>query len=230
MHYFSKIRKLRETDEGTDLIVTILGEKLGRQISKFKAKDSDTVDAEIKINDGRTITIEQRKKIYATVRDISAFIGDDPEYLKEYLKYDYCAMTGEEYFSLSNCSVTTARDFISHIIDFILKWDIPLTDKALNRTEDIDRYLYGCVKYRKCCITGKSNADIHHVTGSRIGMGRNRKKISHEGLELMALSRDWHNKVHQEGEEEIFNLYKIYGIIIDNETLVELGLTRKEIT
>ena len=230
MHYFSRITKLRETENGTDLIVTIPGEKLGRQIAKYKIDGQDGIDAEIRINDGRIITVDQRKKIYATVRDISAFIGDDPEYLKEYLKYDYCATTGEGYFSLSNCSVTTARDFISHIIDFILKWDIPLTDKALNRTEDIDRYLYGCVKYRKCCITGKPNADIHHVTGSRVGMGRNRKKISHEGLELMALSRDWHNKVHQEGEEEIFNLYKIYGIIIDNETLVELGLTRKEIT
>lgn len=230
MHYFSKIRKLRETDEGTDLIVTIPGEKLGRQISKFKAKDSDTVDAEIKINDGRTITIDQRKKIYATVRDISVFIGDDPEYLKEFLKYDYCAVTGEEYFSLSNCSITTARNFISHIIDFILQWNIPLTETALNRVDDIDRYLYGCIKYRRCCITGSANADIHHCEGSRVGMGRNRNKISHLGLELIALSREWHNRVHQEGEDKIFSLYKIYGIRIDKDTLVDLGLTIDELT
>lgn len=230
MQYFSKITRMRETDEGTDLLVTIPGEKLGRQIAKYKIKGHDGVDAEIKINDGRTITVDQRKRIYATVRDISAFIGDDPEYLKEYLKYDYCATTGEEHFSLSNCSITTARDFISHIIDFILKWDIPLSDEALKRTDDIDRFLYSCIKYRKCCITGKPNADIHHVTGSRVGMGRNRKKISHTGLKLMALSREWHERVHKEGEEKIFELYKIYGIVIDKETLVDLGLTHKDIT
>lgn len=230
MQYFSKITGIRETDHGTDLIIRIPGENVGRKISKYKIQGIDGIDAELRINDGRVITVDQRKKIYATIRDISSFTGDDPEYLKEYLKYDYCAATGEEPFSLSNCSITTARNFISHIIDFILKWDIPLTEIALNRTEDIDRYLYGCIKYRKCCITGKPGADIHHCEGSRVGMGRNRKKINHKGLELMALSRDWHNKVHQEGEKDIFEKYKIYGIVIDNETLKGLGLTYGDIS
>lgn len=230
MQYFSKITAIKETDQGTDLILTVPGEKLGRKISKYRIRGKDGIDAELKINDGRTITVDQRKKIYATIRDISSFIGDEPDFLKEYLKYDYCAATGEEPFSLSNCSISTARDFITHIIDFILKWDIPLTELALDRTEDIDRYLYGCIKYRKCCITGKPNADIHHVEGSRVGMGRNRRKISHRGLELMALSREWHNKVHKEGEEETFKKYKIYGITIDDETLEDLGLTLEDIT
>lgn len=230
MQYFSKITGIRETDQGTDLIIRIPGEKVGRKISKYKIQGIDGIDAELRINDGRVITVDQRKKIYATIRDISSFIGDDPEYLKEYLKYDYCAATGEEHFSLSNCSITTARNFISHIIDFILKWDIPLTEIALNRTEDIDRYLYGCIKYRKCCITGRPGADIHHVEGSRVGMGRNRRKISHRGLELMALSREWHDKVHKEGEKDIFEKYKIYGIIIDDETLKDLGLTLDDIS
>lgn len=228
MHYFTKIIGIRETDQGTDLVVNIPGEKLGRKISKFRVDGK--IGAELKLNDGRTITVDQRKKIYATIRDISDYLGDEPDYLKEYLKYDYCANTGEDPFSLSNCSISTAREFISHIIDFILKWNIPLTEIALNRTEDIDRYLYGCIKYRKCCITGREGADIHHVEGSRVGMGRNRKKISHSNLEIMALSRDWHNKVHQEGEKEIFEKYKIYGIRVDSETLKELGLKHDDIT
>lgn len=228
MHYFTKITGIRETDQGTDLIVNIPGEKLGRKISKYKIEGN--IDAELKLNDGRTITIDQRKKIYATIRDISYFLGDEPEFLKEYLKYDYCATTGEDHFSLSNCSISTAREFINHIIDFILEWDIPLTEIALNRTDDIDRYLYGCIKYRKCCITGRSGADIHHCEGSRVGMGRNRKKINHKGLELMALSREWHTRVHKEGEKDIFDKYKIYGITIDGETLNELGLKHEDIT
>lgn len=90
--------------------------------------------------------------------------------------------------------------------------------------------MYGCIKYRKCCITGRPGADIHHVEGSRVGMGRNRRKISHRGLELMALSREWHEKVHKEGEKDIFEKYKIYGIIIDDETLKDLGLTLDDIS
>lgn len=228
MHYFTKITAIRETDQGTDLVVNVPGEKLGRRIGKYKIRGQ--IDAEIRINDGRYITVAQRKKIYATIRDIASFIGDDPEFLKEYLKYDYCATTGEEHFSLSNCSISTAREFISHLIDFILKWDIPLADIALNRTEDIDRYLYACLRYRKCCITGRPGAEVHHVEGSRVGMGRNRKKISHRGLELMPLSPEWHSKVHDEGEEEIFSKYKIYGIAIDDEALKELGLKYEDIT
>lgn len=228
MHYFSKITGVRETDEGTDILLQIPGEQVGSIISRRKV--GDAVDAEIKINDGRTITIEQRKKVFATIRDICDYTGDDPEYLKEYLKYDYCAETGEEPFSLSDCSVTTAKEFISHLIEFVLRENIPLSDLAVNRTENIDRYLWGCIKYRRCCITGKSTGvDIHHCTGSRVGMGRDRKSIDHSNLELIALSRDWHNRVHNEGEYEIFRDYKICGIKVDRETLKELGLKHEDI-
>lgn len=219
MQYFSKIRAVKETDEGTDLIIHIPDEWIKSKVMKYSK------EAEIKLNDGRTITPEQRKKIYATIRDITLYTGDAPEYMKEFLKYDFCQATGHEYFSLSNCSIETAKNFITHIIDFVLRENIPLTDLAVNRTEDIDKYLYSCIKYRRCAITGRPNADIHHCKGSRIGMGRNRKKIDHSKLEIIALSREWHTKVHQEGEEEIFKTYKIYGITVDHETLKELGLT-----
>lgn len=223
MRYYSIIKGVKETEEGTDLIIHIPDKKLQKKIMKYNK------NAELAINDGRTITAEQRRKIYATIKDISLYTGDEPEYLKEFLKFDYCGESGEEYFSLSNCSIEVASKFITHIIDFVLRENIPLSDTALNRTEDIDRYLYGCIKYRRCCITGRAGADIHHCEGSRVGMGRNRKRVNHNGLELMALSREWHDRVHREGEEGIFKLYKIYGVTIDSETLKELGLKSEEI-
>lgn len=228
MHYFSKITGVRETDEGTDILLQIPGEQVGSIISRRKV--GNAVDAEIKINDGRTITIEQRKKLFACINDICDYTGDNQDWMKEFLKYDYCAETGEEPFSLSDCSVTTAREFISHIIEFVLRENIPLSDMAVNRTENIDRYLWGCLKFRRCSITGKSTGvDIHHCTGSRVGMGRDRKNIDNSNLELIALSRDWHNRVHNEGEYEIFRDYKIYGIKVDRETLKELGLKYEDI-
>lgn len=223
MQYFSKIKAVKEADEGTYLVIHIPGEYIKTKVMKYSK------DAEIRLNDNRTITPEQRKKIYATIKDISLCTGDEPEYLKEFLKFDYCGESGEEYFSLSNCSIDTAKNFITHIIDFVLRENIPLTDLAVNRTEDIDRYLYSCIKYRRCAITGRPGADIHHCEGSRVGMGRNRKKVSHRGLDLIALSREWHNKVHQEGEEEIFKLYKVYGITLDDATLRELKLSKVDV-
>lgn len=226
MQYFSQITAIKETEKGTDLIVHIPDERVQRKI--IRCRSGTIVNSEIRIDDNRTITADQRKKIYATIRDIAMYTGDDPEFLKQFLKFDYCSQSIEEYFSLSNCSITTARQFINFIIDFILKHDIPLSDEALKRTDDIDTYLYSCIKYRRCCITGKK-ADIHHCEGSRVGAGSNRRKISNKGRKLIALSREWHTRVHREGEGKIFNLYKIYGIEIGSETLKYLGLSSTDI-
>ncbi|MFQ9151616.1 MAG: putative HNHc nuclease [Blautia sp.] len=66
------------------------------------------------------ISIEQRKKAYATIRDISDYTGYLPEVQKEWLKYLHIANTGCRYFSLSDCSMDTAR---SSSIPF---WNTPL--------------------------------------------------------------------------------------------------------
>ncbi len=232
MLYFSKIRGIREVDNTTELLVEIDG-KVSQKILKYKQNNSN-IDAEILIDDKRRITTPQRKKIYATINDIANFTGNLPDDLKEYFKYDFMAKTGMDYFSLSNrvnnsASIDTAREFINYLIEFVLIHDIPLMDLAVLRTDDIDKYLYYCLKYKKCCITGKK-AEIHHCTGSRVGMGRNRKTIDHSELELIALSREWHTKVHNEGENEIFEKYKIYGIKIDRQTLKLLGLNYEDIS
>ena len=186
------------------------------------------VVAELTINDSRYISTEQRKKIYATIRDICEWTGDVPDYLKEIFKIDFCIETDREYFSLSDCDMTTAREFINYILEFAIKNDIALTNLAIERTDDIDKYLYLCLKYRRCCISGKK-ADIHHCEGSRVGMGRNRKTVDHSNLKLIALSREWHNRVHAEGEKEIFKKYRVYGITLDRATLKALNINTKEI-
>lgn len=58
-------------------------------------------DCEIRLDDGRRISIDQRKKIYATLRDISEYTGHEPEYLKELMKFSFMGETGKEHFSLS---------------------------------------------------------------------------------------------------------------------------------
>ena len=172
MQYFSQITNIRETEKGTDLIVHVPGEQIQREITKYR--NGSIINSEIRIDDGRVITAEQRKKIFATIKDISLYTGDHPEELRAWLLYDYCIQTGEMPFSLSNCSISQARDYITFIIDFILREDIPLSDVALNRTDDIDRYLWSCIKYKRCAICGQAG-EIHHW--DTIGMGRDRREI-----------------------------------------------------
>ena len=152
MNHYGKIKNIKESEEGTTLTILIPGENLLDKIIR-----TQTYDTELMLNDGRTISIDQRKKIYATIRDIADYRGELPEWYKEFLKYDYCIENGVDIFSLSNCSLETARDFITHIIEYALKEDIPLMDLAINRVEDIDRYLYNCIKYRRCCQIGRAH-------------------------------------------------------------------------
>ena len=210
MKHFTIVKAIKETDEGTDLIIHIPGEQLKDKLIKYK--QGKHINAEIRIDDGRTLSNSQRAKIFATINDIALYTGHHPEFLKEFLKFEYCGESGEEYFSLSNCSISTAREFINYLIDFILKYDIPLSDKAITRTDDIDAYLYGCIKYKRCCVCGKKPSDTHHCTGSKVGMGGNRNKISNKGRYLMQLCREHHQEIESREESVFYAKYKVYEI------------------
>ena len=177
---------------------------------------------ELRLSDGRTITAEQRKKAYATIRDIANWCGHLPEFLKEWFKYEYILRTGDEYFSLSDCSVTVARTYINLLIEFCLKHGVPIRESLTERTDDIDAYLYMCLYYRKCAVCGRP-ADVHHVTGSKIGMGGDRNHVHHLGRYAIALCREHHNAAHT-AEQAFFETNHIYGIPLDENLCERLTL------
>lgn len=132
------------------MIISVPIKGLGEVLSKKKIKD-----AEIRLDDGRHISADQRKKAYATIRDIASYTGYLPEEQKEWLKYLHIVKTGCGYFSLADCSMDTAREFINTILEYAVENGIPLTDNAVERTDDINRYLYFCIKHKKCAICGR---------------------------------------------------------------------------
>lgn len=179
---------------------------------------------ELRLDDGRTISAEQRKKIFALIRDIAIWNGDDPETIRQFLTLDFVIKNGREsLFSLSNVDMTTARDFITYLIDFCFKWNVPTKDTTLNYTDDIGRYLYTCLEHRKCAICNKP-AEVHHV--NRIGMGRDREKIVHVGLNAIALCREHHDMAHC-NEKKLFDYYHVYGIKLDEYLCKKLNLRAK---
>lgn len=84
MHALVKINQYRERNDGTDLVVSVPDLKLGDMFQRKKIRN-----AEIRFDDGRHISAEQRKKAYATIRDISDWTGYLPEEMKEILKYQH---------------------------------------------------------------------------------------------------------------------------------------------
>lgn len=171
-------------------------------------------ECEIRLDDGRRISAEQRKKAYALIGEIARWTGYFPEEAKAWLKFYFCAESGENDFSLSNCSVTVAREFITYLVNFCLENDVPCMDRLINNAEDIGAYLYSCLIHKRCCLCG-GPAELHHADGSRIGMGRNRLEIPHIGLGAYALCRKHHSEAHTLPQDEFNAKYHIYEIKID---------------
>lgn len=162
------------------------------------------------LEDGRLITPLQQRKAYAMIRDISDYTGYPVEEMKEIMKLEHMTRMNQfKTFSLSDCSVTTAREFINTLMEYALKEGIILDESGLKRTDDIDTYLIQCIRYRRCCICGR-DADIHHV--DTIGMGNDRKKYDDSRNEICALCRIHHTKAHQIGWSRMRSMYKVYGI------------------
>lgn len=171
-------------------------------------------ECEIRLDDGRTISADQRKKIYATMRDISIWSGHVPDEIKALMKYDFIAKTGCEYFSLSNVDMSTANEFLNFLIEFCIENDIPTLDSLLDRSPDIARYLYCCLVNKKCAICGKK-AELHHVDA--VGAGRNRKVIIHKGMYVLPLCRMHHTEFHNTGKDTFCRKYKVFGIKLDDD-------------
>lgn len=201
-----RLEAVKDDQLGTTLLVRIPDKRLAQPIIKKRIRS-----AELRFDDGRTITAEQRKKAYATIRDISDYTGYLPEEQKEWLKYLHIANTGCEYFSLSSCSMDTAREYINTILEYAIENGIPLSDLAIERTDDIGKYLYYCIMNRKCCICGQ-DGELHHVDS--IGMGNDRRRLDDSGHRKMCLCRKHHTIAHQMGQARFAQMYKVFGIIV----------------
>lgn len=173
-------------------------------------KQKQVSDAELRLDDGRRITALQRRKIYATVRDIANHTGYLPEEAKEVMKYHYVAVTGRDYFSLSDCSIETARIFINLLIDYALREGIQVQGNLIDHADDIGAYLVCCIVHKKCCICGQKG-EIHHVDA--IGMGADRNTVDDSEKEILCLCRKHHTLAHSLGRERFFRMYHVYGIV-----------------
>lgn len=169
---------------------------------------------ELRINDGRYITEQQRKKIYATFRDIAEYTGFTPEETKQNMKCEHVRRTGGEYLSLANCSMTQAKEFINTLLDFCLYHGVQLDEFITDRTDDIDHALYSCLKYKKCAICGQKG-EVHHWDA--IGMGNDRTTIDDRWHRKICLCRKHHTLAHSLGNQRFARKYHVYGIIFNGK-------------
>lgn len=175
-------------------------------------------ECRVALKDSRRITNEQRRKAYALLDEIADWSGDVPEYLKERIKWKFVLEQHKELaaqiFSLSDCDVTTAREFISYLIDFVLYYDIPTRVPLSELCDDIRKYVYSCLKHKKCAVCGRK-AELHHVDA--VGMGNNRQEIVHEGMRVLPLCREHHSEAHGRTKPDFLAKYRLETVRLDKE-------------
>lgn len=173
--------------------------------------------------DGRQLSDKQRKACYALLREISEYTGQDIHSTKEYLKIRFLAddfgETADKIFSLANAPMSLVCAYQRYLVRFILDFDIPCSFPLLEFVDDVADYVYSCLVTKKCCICGMPT-DLHHI--ERVGMGRSRDEIIHEGMEVLPLCREHHGEAHTMPDEEFFEKYHIPGGIVLDKTLCRI--------
>lgn len=173
--------------------------------------------------DGRPLSDKQRKMCYALLHQISDYTGQDVHMTKEYLKIRFLAddlgETADRIFSLSNAPMSLVCAYQRYLVRFILEFDIPCSIPLLEYVDDIPDYSYSCLVTKKCCVCG-APTDLHHI--NRIGMGRDRHDVIHEGLEVLPLCREHHGEAHTMSDQEFFDKYHLPGGIVMDKTLCRI--------
>lgn len=204
MYVTGKLEEVEKKGNKTRLLIRLDGETAAAVIRK-----KEIVHIGLWLDDGRTITSQQRKKIYATIRDFSRHTGYTPEESKEVLKYLYVERTGNPYFSLSDCSMDTAGRFLNFMTDVFLEHGIILSDPLCERTLDIEYMLKSCLRYGKCSICGRKG-EVHHWDA--IGMGKDRRHYDDSANRKICLCRKHHSLAHSLGREKFMQIYHVFGV------------------
>ena len=187
-------------------------------------------NVEIGLIDSRSISRDQQAKVYALLHDITEWCGETPKYIKRLMKVDFITehMQGiaKKMFSLSDCDMTLAREFITFLIDFCLEHEVPLSQPILSVCDDVEKAVYACLKQKKCILCG-SKAELHHVDA--VGMGRDRRDILQLGMRVLPLCRQHHMEAHSKGVVWLLNDMHLIPYVLDKNIGKIYGLTKKNL-
>ena len=165
------------------------------------------LDVNIEIQDGKKITVKQRKKIFALVNDIEGHTGQPRDWLRLMFQ-DYVSLLKgySKRLSLSDCTRKQAGELIDVILEWIFVNDIPLNYKTSDLMKQDQTFLYLATVHRKCVICGKYGELAHYHA---VGRGRNRRKINHTDNRVLALCHFHHKQQHDMGMDSFNAKYHL---------------------
>lgn len=203
--------------DGRDIIFRFKDEEIANKfLSTFQLFNQTLV--EIQVRDDREISAKQRRFIYAMFNDIAKWSGDAPEYIKQWFKLAYEYWQELDTISLRDVEKSVAAGLITFTLDFVADNNVPLSFKPLDalEPEDVAHFEYACLMNKCCVICGKKPSDLHHLDGSRVGMGSDRRDVNHLGRKAVQLCREHHQMFHTD-ENKFMSKFHLNGIQINEE-------------
>lgn len=219
----AKVTATRFNKEGQQEILITLDESIiGYQLERYKNGKGELY-GEFTLFDNRIITAPQRKKIHAILNDIVKSSGNgkhayDVESIKEDMKLMFCESKGIDEFSTSeltgDCTVSTASEFITFLLDFCLEYGIPLSDPPIELAEDLKHQLIKCLYERKCAVCWQPGM-VYPVNtiGAKKVPGRH---------ELMCLCDHHYQEAESIGHKAFASKQHVLGILMNQEQFTKL--------
>lgn len=181
---------------------------------------------ELSVDSEKEITIDQRKKAFAMLNDISEYTGYSLRESEEMMKIRYISMLkNPKFFSLADCTRETATEFIQFMINFCLEQSIPFTTKVFDEIQQSYALRVQLLKHRICYVCGKPNADVDHV--DTIGAGRNRRETNQIGYHAWTLCRESHQERHRIGVKSFAQNNQIKPVKLTPELIKYLNLANE---
>ena len=209
------------TQDGRVMIVTTMPEDVAEDVRVFWP-------------DRDEITPDQRKKIFAINNEISLWSGNDPEYNRKSLTFDFLRQNLQklQMSSLSlavngNCDKGTASLFIDFLINFCLEHSVPTSRPLQEYADDLERYTYAALIHKRCLVCGKK-ADLHHVDA--VGMGFNKQDKPQLGALVMPLCREHHTEYHTIGRTAFEDRYHAKPVPMDKRIAGKYHISGKAAT
>ena len=220
---FGQVNKL---DPNKGLVTLRMSDEDIHTLEKYHANGQSQVVSLI-ASDENGVSAQQRKFAFSLLHDIwwsqvGGYWIETPETVKQhfYAMYEYYNSLDFGEFSLSTAkgTKTDTNQFINMLLDYAAIHDIALSVKPLNELEpqEIARWEYRCLLDKRCVICGKRPSDLHHLEGSRVGIGNNRDKINHIGRKAVQLCREHHQMFHTD-ESKFMSKFHLNGIRINKE-------------
>lgn len=195
-------------------------------------------ECRIELIDSRPLSGKQRRMCWAMIGEIAEWQGDmrsatgralAREFVNDARKLDFLISelgeNADKLFSLSNAPMSLVAAYQRYLVRFIVSNDIPTKKPMLEYVDDVADYVYSCLINKRCCICGRV-ADLHHV--ERVGMGRSRTEICHEGMEVLPLCREHHTEAHTMPDDAFFERYHLdKGVQLDKTLCRLYGLKSK---